>query len=89
VRLTKTKLDRDGFIEALASWMRWRGHSIPHNMLSQRFPLSSGEVTLSALQKAARTIGVHLTFKKRGKVLPKPENFPLIALMSDGAVSAR
>ncbi len=44
------KFDRDGFVEALASWMRWRGHSIPHNMLSQRFPLPGGEVTSSAFR---------------------------------------
>lgn len=88
MRMSKLKLDRDGFIEALASWMRWRGHSIPHNMLSQRFPLSSGEVGFSSLQKAGRSVGVHLAFKRRSKVLPKPENFPLIALMSDGSVKA-
>lgn len=87
-RVTKLKFDRDGFVEALASWMRWRGHSIPHNMLSQRFPLASGEVALSALQKASRAVGVHITFKKRKKVLPKPENFPLLALMKDGTVAA-
>lgn len=88
MRITKINIDRDEFIEALASWMRWRGHSIPHNMLSQRFPIPGGEVTLPALQKAGRTVGVHLTFKKRNKVLPKPENFPLIAVMGDGMVKA-
>lgn len=88
MRITKMKFDRDGFVEALASWMRWRGHSIPHNMLSQRFPLPGGEVTLSALQKASRVIGVHVTFKKRKRVLPKPENFPLLALMKDGSLAA-
>lgn len=88
MRITKLKFDRDGFVEALASWMRWRGHSIPHNMLSQRFPLPSGEVTLSALQKASRAVGVHVTFKKRNRVLPKPENFPLLALMKDGSLAA-
>jgi len=88
VRIAKIKLDRDIFIEALASWMRWRGHAIPHNMLSQRFPLVSGEVTLPALQKAGRTVGIHLSFRKRNKVLPKPESFPLIAVMADGAVRA-
>lgn len=56
MRINKIKLDRDGFIDALASWMRWRGHSIPHNMLSQRFPLASGQLTLSALQKAGHGV---------------------------------
>jgi len=88
VRIAKIKLDRDAFIEALASWMRWRGHAIPHNMLSQRFPLESGEVTLPALQKAGRSVGIHLNFKKRNKVLPKPESFPIIAVMENGTVSA-
>lgn len=88
MHINKLKLDRDGLVEALASWMRWRGHSVPHNMLSQRFPLASGEFSLPALQKAGRGVGIHLTFKKRNKVLPKPEAFPLIALMSDGAVIA-
>jgi ATP-binding cassette subfamily C protein LapB len=88
VRINKLKLDRDGFIEALASWMRWRGHSIPHNMLSQRFPLASGAFTLPELQKAGRNVGVHITYKKRNKVLPKPEAFPLIAMMNSGEVVA-
>jgi len=88
VRIDKIKLDRDLFIDALASWMRWRGHAVPHNMLSQRFPLISGETTLPALQKAARSVGIHLSYKKRNKVQPKPENFPLIAVMADGTVSA-
>lgn len=85
---TKIKLNRDEFVEALASWMRWRGHAIPHNMLSQRFPLPSGEVALSALQKAGRTVGVHLTYKKQNKALFRPENFPLIAVMKNGTISA-
>lgn len=88
MRIDKIKLDRDLFIDALASWMRWRGHAVPHNMLSQRFPLISGETTLPALQKAARSVGIHLSYKKRNKVQPKPENFPLIAVMADGTVSA-
>lgn len=88
MRVSKTKFERDEFIDALASWMRWRGHAIPHNMLSQRFPLSANQASLSEVQKAARTIGIHLTFKKPAKALPNPEHFPLIALMKDGAVRA-
>ncbi len=84
----KIRLDRDGFVEALASWMRWRGHAIPHNMLSQRFSALESEVTLGVLQKVGRDLGVHLGFKKRGKVLPKPENFPLLALLANGSVKA-
>jgi len=88
VRTPKIKLDRDECINALVAWMRWRGHAIPHNMLSQKFPLPSGETSLKELQKAARSIGINLTFKKREKTLPKAENFPLIAVMENGAVQA-
>ncbi len=88
MRLAKIKLDRDAFVDALASWMRWRGHAIPHNMLSKRFPLSSGEVTLTGLKKACRSVGVQIALKKRNKVMPKPENFPLLALMADGGIRA-
>jgi len=88
VRTPTIKLDRDECINALVAWMRWRGHAIPHNMLSQRFPIPSGETSLKELQKAARSIGINLTFKKREKTLPKAENFPLIAVMKNGAVQA-
>ncbi|MEY3747255.1 MAG: hypothetical protein RL194_714 [Pseudomonadota bacterium] len=82
------QLDRDQFINALASWMRWRGHSIPHNMLSQRFPFPPGAIARPALKKAANEIGIHLTFKKKQKTTPAPESFPLIAVMEDGSVCA-
>ncbi|WP_152604122.1 type I secretion system permease/ATPase [Methylotenera sp. G11] len=88
MRIDKIKLDRDLLIDALALWMRWRGHAIPHNMLSQHFPPISGEANWSALQKAGRSVGIHLSYKKRNKVQPKPESFPLIAVMGDGTVSA-
>lgn len=88
MRISKIKLDRDDCLDALATWMRWRGHSVPHNMLSQRFPLSSGEVLFAALQKAGWAVGVHLTLKSKNKVALKPELFPLIAVMNDGAVKA-
>lgn len=88
MRTSKLKIDRDSFIDALASWMRWRGHSMPHNMLSQRFPLPSGEAALTDIQKSGRAVGVHLAFKKRGKLTPKPELFPLIAILNSGEVKA-
>lgn len=88
MRTAEIELNRDGFVEALASWMRWRGHAIPHNMLSQRFTLPEEKVRLRELHKTGRNLGIHTAFKKRGKTLPKPESFPLIAIMHDGNVKA-
>jgi len=84
----KQHLDRDQFVNALAAWMRWRGHSVPHNMLSQRFPFPSGAIAWHALRKTANEAGIHLTFKKQHKVVPGPDHFPLIAVMEDGSVCA-
>lgn len=67
------KIDRDEFIGALAQWVRWRGHAIPHNMLSERFPLPAGEVGFGALKKAAHSVGINLVFKKRNKTFPSPK----------------
>lgn len=85
---SNTKFDRDEFIGALAQWVRWRGHAIPHNMLSERFPLAGSEVGFDALKKAGQSVGINLAYKKRDKALPKPENFPLIAVMSNNTVMA-
>lgn len=86
MRATKVKLNRDEFVESLASWMRWRGHAIPHNMLLQRFSSVEGETDLSVLQKIGRNLGIYLAFKKRSRQLPKPESFPQVAVMRNGTV---
>lgn len=88
VHVSKLKFNRDKFVDALASWIRWRGHSLPHNMFSQRFPLASGEVDFKALQQAAGSVGIHLSFVKKGKSQPLPESFPQIAVRHDGDVIA-
>lgn len=74
---TKLKLDRDEFVEALACWVRWRGHAIPHNMLSERFPAVAGAIGFPELKKVSQHIGIHISYKKRASALPKPEQFPL------------
>ena len=68
--------------------MRWRGHSVPHNMLSDRFPLPSGKARLSELRKAGSSVGIHVHFRKAGHALPGPGTFPRIALIGDGDVVA-
>lgn len=88
MRAAKIELNREGFVDALATWMRWRGHAIPHNMLSQRFSINDNKASLLALQKLGRNLGIHIAYKKREKKLPKPDNFPLIAIMHGGEVKA-
>lgn len=85
---TKLKLDRDEFVEALACWVRWRGHAIPHNMLSERFPAVAGAIGFPELKKVSQHIGIHISYKKRASALPKPEQFPLIVVMNDYSVRA-
>ncbi len=84
----KVQLDRDEFVEALVCWMRWRGHAIPHNMLSERFPIANGAAEFQVFKKIAQHLGIQITYKKRNSKLPKPEQFPLIAVMSDYSVRA-
>ena len=80
--------DRDQFVDALATWMRWRGHSMPHNRLSQSIPLESGRVTLSDAKKATHSLGIYLGFSKVKHAKPDPDIFPRIAFMRDGSVYA-
>jgi ATP-binding cassette subfamily C protein LapB len=88
VLAAKLQLDRDQFTDALACWMRWRGHAIPHNMLSERIPIEAGVADFSKLKIAARHVGIEISYKKRTNTLPKPEEFPLIAVMNDHSVRA-
>lgn len=80
--------NRDSFVAALATWLRWRGHSMPHHMLATRFSMLDSNASYSELQHTARAIGVNLRIKKRKKLLPAIADFPLIALMQDAEVKA-
>lgn len=88
MQLSDNTFDRDRFIEALATWLKWRGHSVPHHMLAQRLTMSESTVSFADLQKAVQQIGIHFTVKKRKQLLPDAKNFPLIAVIGDREVRA-
>lgn len=88
MQVLNNTIDRDRFIEALATWLKWRGHSVPHNMLAQRLSIKESQISFADLQKALGSIGVSLAIKKRKQLLPDPKNFPLIAVIGDNEVRA-
>lgn len=84
--LTSKTLNRDSFVTALATWMRWRGHTVPHNMLALRFSMLDADAEYSGLVRAAESVGIHLRTKKFKKLLPDVTHFPLIAIVNGSEV---
>ena len=83
-------LERDTFVSALANWMRWRGHALPHTLFSEHFAVPAGTTaSLHVLKKAGQELGVRLHYKKRNATKKLTQlDFPRIAFMTEGRVEA-
>jgi len=88
LRSTDKIFNRDSFVTALATWLRWRGHTLPHNLLAQRFSDLHEEATYSDLKRAAQAIGVDFQIRKNKKHIPLPAEFPLIAIIQEKELRA-
>lgn len=86
--MAKLLIDRDSFVTSLSHWLRWRGHTLSHDIFSQRFALPAGSHELDALQNCASELGLRV--KLREGVVNVPQNsaghdeFPAVALLKNG-----
>lgn len=81
-------LDRDTLVAAISHWLRWRGHTLSHDVFSQRFAVPSGAHTFKTLRRAARTMGVELRLSEGqtppGESASGQREFPAIAVLRSG-----
>lgn len=80
-------IDRDPFVAALSRWLRWRGHTLPHDVFSERFPLSSGTVAWEDLVTAGKELGLGFAYRPADGSPPAEGTLPLIALLHEGHVA--
>lgn len=81
-------IDRDDFVSSVSSWLRWSGHTLPHSLFSERFPLPSKSASWDELRQASETLGLEVTYHKKQVAPPAQESFPMLAFVEGGAVEA-
>lgn len=81
-------LDRDTLVAAISHWLRWRGHTLSHDVFSQRFAVPSGAHSFKSLRRAARVMGVDLRWvagqEPPGETASGQREFPAIAVLRSG-----